>query len=100
MAYKCSHEHFMADVDVHRLTGIESGPVTGFAADVRINCAVCGQVFIFLCPDGGVLPDRPTVSVDCAELRVPIAPSDRPEMRVETGFRVSSSAGLANKVSA
>lgn len=100
MEFACNHEHFMASVDVHRLTKGDNGPVTGYAADIHIHCAVCGQVFVFVCPDVGMLPDRPAVSVDGAELRAPIAPSDRPDMRAEGGFRVSPSMGLATKASA
>jgi hypothetical protein len=85
----CPHENFSAKVDVNRITRGDDGPVYAFAADVAIKCADCGQPFVFLCPDGGVLPDRPAVSVDAQEIRLPLAPADAPEdFMMDMGFTV------------
>lgn len=92
--FTCEHPHFMVNADINRLTRDEGGPVYAFAADFHVNCTVCGLQFVFLCPDGGVLPDRPTISVDGTELRVPLVPADQPEMRSEVGFRVSGATEL------
>lgn len=92
--YNCDHPHFMVHADVNRLTREGGGPAYAFAADFHVNCAVCGQSFVFLCPVGGLLPDQPTISVDGTELRAPMVPSDRPEMRGEVGFRVSVASEL------
>lgn len=84
--FVCDHPRFQAKVDCHRLTDGDNGPVTSFAADVQIWCDVCGMPFRFLCPDGGVLSDRPAISVDGHEIRLPIVPEDRPELRSDIGF--------------
>jgi hypothetical protein len=95
--FTCDHPHFMTSVDVHRLTREDGGPVYAFASEFHVNCAVCGLPFAFLCPDGGVLPDRPAISVEGTELRAPMVPADRPEMRSDVGFRVSVSPELIGR---
>lgn len=70
----CDHMHFLAQVDVTRLTKEEGGPVTGYSADIHIKCEQCGEKFVFLGLPGGMAPNYPTVSFDGTELRAPIKP--------------------------
>lgn len=66
---ECEHKEFEASVTVNRLEDIK-----GFAADVCIVCRECRTPFRFLGLPGGLAPDRPTISVDGTEARLPIAP--------------------------
>lgn len=45
---KCQHMNFKADVNVGRLSHEDGGPITGYTADVKINCADCGLAFRFI----------------------------------------------------
>lgn len=77
----CQHLDFDAHVSVQRLYHSEGdgppNPPDAFAADITVKCAVCGASFGFRVPDVGLLPDRPAVSPDALELRVPlIAPAE------------------------
>ncbi len=65
----CEHKNFTASVEVNRLEDVQK-----FAADVHIQCADCQKPFRFLGLPGGLHPEQPTVSVDCTEARLPIAP--------------------------
>ena len=71
----CPHEAFNATTCVNRLTSVADGPVTSYAADIRIECAVCGEPFRFTGVQAGLQPDRPMCSVDETELRAPIRPA-------------------------
>lgn len=71
----CAHEAFTSYVAVNRLTSGDDGPVTGYAADIRISCAQCGEPFRFVGVPVGLTPDRPMCSMDEAELRAPIRPA-------------------------
>jgi len=71
----CQHEHFAAHVEVNRLTDAEGGPVTGYAADITVRCAACGQPFEWIGVPGGLSPGQPMCSVDRTELRAPIHPA-------------------------
>lgn len=69
---ECEHTEFEASVTVNRLEDVKR-----FAADVRIKCRECGKPFQFIGLPGGLAPDRPTVSVDWTEARLPIQPAPR-----------------------
>lgn len=71
----CPHENFFATVEVGRLTDGEDGPVTGYIADIRVNCDGCGEPFRWIGVPAGLKPDRPMVSVDETELHAPIRPA-------------------------
>lgn len=71
----CPHEDFDASVEVNRLTSAEGGPVTAYTAGIRINCAGCGEAFRWIGVQAGLMPDRPMVSIDEAELHAPIRPA-------------------------
>lgn len=68
----CVHFGFLATGDVNRLTDSDGGPVTGYAADIRIKCADCGLPFVFVGVPFGSSPNQPMVSVDGQELRAPL----------------------------
>jgi hypothetical protein len=65
----CEHLNFAARVEVNRIE--DKGQ---FAADVHIECVECHKPFRFLGLPGGVSLEKPTVSIDCTEARLPIAP--------------------------
>lgn len=62
-------------VEVNRLTTTEGGPVTGYRADIRVQCAHCGEPFRWMGVPAGLLSGRPSCSVDESELRAPIRPA-------------------------
>lgn len=72
----CPHDDFAAFVSVNRLVDNDDpAKVTGFAADIRVECAVCHEKFRWVGVPAGVLPNRPTTGVDEFELRAPIRPA-------------------------
>ena len=72
----CPHEDFAAFVDVGRIKASDDNPtIVGYSAEVRIDCAHCGEPFRFIGMPAGVLPDRPACSVDEKEARLPIRPA-------------------------
>jgi hypothetical protein len=71
----CAHENFRANVAIGRLSREEGGPITGFTADVTVNCAECGLPFRFIGVAAGSHYSEPRVSIDGTELRAPIEPA-------------------------
>ena len=71
----CEHMNFKASVNVGRLSHDDGGPVTGYTADVRVNCAKCGMAFRFIGLPAGNHFAEPRVSMDGTELRAPIEPA-------------------------
>lgn len=71
----CTHQDFVANVDVNRLTASDDDPtVIGYSADVRIECLACHEPFVFVGAPVGMLRTTPCMSVDGTELRAPIRP--------------------------
>lgn len=71
----CRHHRFAAQVAVERLVENDGDDVpTGYRADVTIQCADCGEPFVFMGLPMGYLQVQPTISADRAEARLPIAP--------------------------
>ena len=73
---ECLHNNFTCKAAVKRLTDSEGGPVTGYTADIEINCADCGIPFRFTGLPAGSHYYKPRVSVDGTELRAPIEPAN------------------------
>lgn len=71
----CGHEDFEAHVEVNRLTHGNDPAVIGYAAEVKIDCARCGEKFRFIGMPAGMMPDRPACSPDETEARLPIRPA-------------------------
>jgi hypothetical protein len=71
----CKHEAFTAKVSVGRLTREDNGPVTGYTADITINCVECGLPFRFIGVAAGNHWAEPRVSIDGTELRAPLEPA-------------------------
>lgn len=71
----CLHMNFRSKVAVLRLSHVEGGPITGYAADVSINCVECGLAFRFAGLPAGNSHTEPRVSIDGTELRAPIEPA-------------------------
>jgi hypothetical protein len=63
----CTHDSFQANVTVNKLE--DSG---NFSADVKINCAECGEVFRFLGLPVGMDLNGASVSADGTEARLAI----------------------------
>jgi hypothetical protein len=80
----CHHEEFESSVGVGRLVDDDTKPIaeqvrTGLIIEVRSRCRQCGAPVVFHCPDFGMVADRPTVSVDGQELRLPARLATDPE---------------------
>lgn len=71
----CAHDSFKSVVRVGRLSDVEGGPITGYTADVKIECAECGLAFRFRGSRYGSSPHEPMLSADGLELRAPIEPA-------------------------
>src|SRR5215469_13774835 len=71
----CGHMKCAASVTVNRLTDVDDGPVTGYSADIRIQCANCGLRFLLGAAwPGGLSPGHPTTSLAGDEFRAPLEP--------------------------
>lgn len=68
----CAHLVPSTTTTVNKLEN-EDGFHQGWYADIRINCAWCGQPFQWIGPMG-ISPDQPMVSADGLELRAPMRP--------------------------
>jgi hypothetical protein len=76
---QCTHVNFSATVGVCRLTETKGGPVTGYVAEVRVNCADCGKPFQFLGLDPGLDTQGARVSLDGLEASLALVPQgERP----------------------
>lgn len=71
----CPHGNFDVHAEVSRLSETDGGPVTGYSADIRVNCRDCAEPFRWVGLQAGLMRDRPMVSVDETELRAPIRPA-------------------------
>jgi hypothetical protein len=71
----CEHREFEALVEINRLSHNPGGPVVGYAADISVFCAQCGEPFRWTGVPAGVSPKRPTCSVDEKVLRAPLRPA-------------------------
>lgn len=92
----CVHLDFAAFVSVQRLFDDEDEATAAdrlpdrFSADVLIECAGCGERFVFVgSMDVGVSPREPMVSADRRELRAPIRPASAPPGWGEGGASVT-----------
>ncbi len=72
---QCEHQAFRCAANIGRLTREEGGPVTGFSAEIKIECAECGVAFRFIGLQAGNSHREPRVSIDGTELRAPIKPA-------------------------
>ena len=57
-----------------RLSENEGGPVTGFRANVKINCSECGQPFEFMGLQPGFSKTEPKVNHDATQAQLPLRP--------------------------
>lgn len=91
----CQHEEFWADVEVHRITDGEGGPVTHYYCDVKVRCEQCKETFCFIGMEHGLDPTKPMMSVLGDEARLPIRPSSEADQPLlpGSGFRIRK--GLA-----
>ena len=71
----CLHLNFAAYVVVARLAEADDAPATGYVADIKVNCADCGEPFRWTGLPAGFSPREPMVSVDETELHAPLRPA-------------------------
>jgi hypothetical protein len=71
----CPHPDFAAVVAVHRLIDEGEAVPHGYIADVKVTCVACDEPFRWTGLPAGVLPNRPTCSIDELELRAPLRPA-------------------------
>lgn len=73
----CPHENFGANVAINRLTSSDEpdAEVTGYVADVTAWCEDCAEPFRWIGAPAGLMPDRPTCSVNETELHAPLRPA-------------------------
>jgi hypothetical protein len=76
-ATQCKHESYTAEVDVHRITDGDGGPVRSVVAEVQIRCAFCQLPFRFVGPPTGLAFSHPCVNVPGTKLLAPIEPGER-----------------------
>lgn len=74
MSSNCKHFNFAVLADFVRIADTPDAEVTGYAADIHVQCADCGEPFLWKGLPLGVDPERPTASVDGKTLRAPIRP--------------------------
>lgn len=70
----CEHKNFRAQVNVGRLTACDDGPVTGYMADIRVQCAECDLPFQFHGLEMGIDTGGARCSVDGLEARIALSP--------------------------
>lgn len=71
----CPHESFAAEVAVGRITETDDGPVTAYSAEIKVECATCGEKFRFIGVQAGLMPNKPMCSMDEFTLFAPIRPA-------------------------
>jgi hypothetical protein len=81
---ECEHTDFEASVVVVRIT--DHDPMR-FVAEVRVNCAVCGQRFGFFGIPKRISSELPGVSATRLEATLPIEPVD-PQVELAGGCSV------------
>jgi hypothetical protein len=71
---RCDHPSFKVVGNIFRLTDTDDGPVTGFTAEITINCIECSMPFEWQGVDRGLSVSKPMKSADGLTLRAPIIP--------------------------
>lgn len=87
----CPHLEFAASVGVGRLTQTEGGPVTGYVAEIRVNCRDCGKPFQFLGLEAGYDSQGARVSLDGLEANIALTPEgEKPNPFQRISYNISS----------
>lgn len=71
----CLHFNFEAQAKIGRLSAVEDGPITNYAAELRVICHDCSEPFRWIGLSPGVMPDRPMCSLDQETLHAPLRPA-------------------------
>lgn len=72
----CPHDDFEAYISVAKVTASETDTTAvGYHADIKVNCADCGEQFRWTGVPAGSSPGQPMCSVDETELRAPLRPA-------------------------
>jgi len=72
----CPHGDFVANVAVNRLVRSDDDPtVTGYSADITVNCGECGEPFRWTGLRAGMNMGHPMCSVDETVLVAPLRPA-------------------------
>lgn len=70
----CEHTDFAVHAEISRITDVDDGPVTAYAADIRVECIHCGTPFLWTGVPTGLSAKHPTVSIDGQTLIAPMRP--------------------------
>lgn len=81
---RCQHPEFAAQINVIRLTGEDGETLTGFLAEVRIECAACGRNMQFRGLPAGIHTGGACVSVDGLEARLGLVPQGEEQSFLDT----------------
>ena len=68
----CTHEDFNAHVEVNRITQVEGGPPVVYTAEIKVECRKCGQEMEFVGLPHGMSFYRPTMSMNCDKVCLPM----------------------------
>ncbi len=68
----CTHNNFFVQANIAKVTDTEE--IEAIVAEITIKCEDCDTQFQFLELPLGLAYDRPTMSVDGLEARLPITP--------------------------
>lgn len=90
---KCLHLDHVVSAKIFRLVKddqvpVEESVVTGWSAEIIINCKECGLPFEFIGLECGMMPDKPMCDPSAQELRAPIKPKGSLVMPGIPGFAV------------
>jgi hypothetical protein len=69
----CKHEHFAILIDIAKVVMPPDGHIQHMA-DLRLICTDCREPFHWQGVPMGASLDRPAVSIDGLELRIPVGP--------------------------
>jgi hypothetical protein len=82
----CEHKSFRCAANIGRLSHDEGGPITGYVADIKIECAECGLPFRFIGLNAGSHFAEPRVSIDGTELCAPIEPATHTKFQPSASY--------------
>lgn len=72
----CEHRNFAVHADVNRLTRTDDDPaVIAYMADLRVNCADCGEPFRWTGLQAGLSQARPMCNLDETVMAAPLRPA-------------------------
>lgn len=80
----CQHLEFKALVNVARVLDGETEKISYFMAEIEVECAECGQKFVFEGLPRGFNPNEPTSSCFGLKANLPIHPLTEADKQPES----------------